>query len=357
MNGMDSKRRQPNGKRAVAPGSIPSTLSSGALLLCCLFAGCRSRGSMPSPSNVANPREAAEQATQAGEWGLAAERWYAVFLQDRDAVEPCAMTARALLHTKDADSASHILDIGLAEHPDDPDLCELKGDALVQLGFRRPAEAFYLRAIQHDEKRASALLSLALLRMDLGWEVAALKPLEQAIALTGGDRESWYMLAKARRSSGDVCGAFEAYDKAFAGSSCSVDDLVAASTLPINDTLLHAHPDAVRVMHGWLEGAVKREPQCTRAHFMLGVLAEDLGKRDEAIVHYRRAVETDPACLMSLRNLAVLYASMGDEKNTREIVTRALELEKDPDRRKALQRLLEPLDSKTAAESKRAQVP
>lgn len=312
---------------------------------------------MPSPSNDANPREAAQVAMQAGDWGRAAERWYAVFLRDRDAVEPCAMTARSLLRTHDADSASHVLDLGLAVHPDDPDLCELKGDALVELGFRRPAEEYYLRALKQDAKRASALYALAKLRMDLGWETAALSPLEQAIEITGGNSECWYMLAKARRSAGNPCGAFEAYEKAFASDYGSVDALVAASTLPITDTLRRAHPDAARVMADWLERAVKREPQCTEAHFMLGVLSEEMGKKDEAIVHYRRAVETDPACLMSLRNLAVLYALMGDEQNTREIVDRALKLEIDVERRKALQRLLESLESKTAAESKRPQVP
>src|SRR5205809_978811 len=82
------------------------------------------------------------------DWGLAAERWYAVFLRDREAVEPCAMTARSLLHTRDADSASHVLDIGLERHPDAPELLEVKGDALVQLGYRRTAEDYYLRSLK-----------------------------------------------------------------------------------------------------------------------------------------------------------------------------------------------------------------
>jgi superkiller protein 3 len=307
---------------------------------------------MPSPSGVANPREAAETAMQAGNWGLAAERWYAVFLQDRDAVEPCAMTARALLRAKDAESASHVIDMGLEKHPDEAELCEIKGDALVQLGFRRAAEECYLHAIKSEPKRASALYSLASLRMDLGWETAALGPLEQAIQITGGDPASWYMLARARRAAGNPCGAYEAYVHAFAHDLGSVEDLVTASTLTINDTLRRAHPDAASAMESWLERAVSREPQCTKAHFMLGVLNEELGNKEQAVAQYRRAIETDPGCLFSLRNLAVLYASMGDEKNTRDIVSKALALEKDQDRRKALQHLLDPFENKTAAEHK-----
>jgi len=336
-----------------SPRAIPShPIALGALVMWAFFAGCRSHGSMPIPSTETNPEEAAQAAMQAGEWGLAAERWYAVFLKNREVVEPCAMTARALLHTGDADSASHVLDIGLEKHPDDPDLCELKGDALVALGFRRPAEEFYLRALSADEKRASALYSLAKLRMDLGWEIAAVNPLERAIAINGGSSDCWSMLAKARSAAGNPCGAFEAYVKTFANGKGSVDDLVSASALPICDALRRVHPDAASVMYRWAERAAELDPQCTKAHFMMGVLSEEMGHKEQAITHYRRAVETDPACLMSLRNLAVLYASMGDTKNTREIVDRALELEKDPDRRRALQRLLDTAVSKTAAERK-----
>jgi predicted Zn-dependent protease len=351
------RRQQPVGLDRRENALAPKAVAAGAFVLCSFFCACQTHSTMPSASCVANPREAAESAMQAGNWGLAAERWYAVFLQDRDAVEPCAMTARALLHTKDADSASHVIDLGLENHPDNAELCELKADALVQLGFRRAAEEYYLRALEKEPKRASALLSLASMRMDLGWETAALGPLEQAIAITGGDPASWYMLAQARRAAGNPCGAFEAYAKAFARNQGSVDQLVAASTLTINDTLRRAHPDAPEVMQSWLARVVSREPQCTKAHFMLGVLSEELGNKDQAITQYRRAIETDPACLMSLRNLAVLYASMGDEKNTRDIVSKALALEKDHERRKALQRLLDPFENKTAAEHKVSQTP
>jgi tetratricopeptide (TPR) repeat protein len=356
------RRQQHDSARAGKIAERTAAIPAGAMFLCCLFGACRMmHGALPSPAYEPNPREAAESAMEMGNWALAAERWYALFLQDRNAVEPCAMTARSLLHTKDADSASHVLDIGLAKHPDDPDLCELKGDALVELGFRRPAEEYYLRALKADANRVSVLLSLASLRMDLGWETAAIAPLEQAVAIKGGDAASWYMLARARRAAANSCGAFEAYAKSLALQEGSVDDLVSAATLPINDALRRAHPEAPQTMLSWLERAAARDPQCTKAHFMMGVLSEELGKKDDAIAHYRRSVETDPGCLMSLRNLAVLYASLGDEANTREIVGRALQLEKDQDRRHGLQRLLDTVHdargNKTAAESHVPQQP
>lgn len=88
------------------------------------------------------------------------------------------------------------------------------------------------------------------------------------------------------------------------------------------------------------------DPQCTTAHFQLGVLSEETGAYDAAIAHYRRAVETDPSCLIALRNLAVLYSGRNEEPKTREMVQRALQLEQDADRRRALLRLLDPFTKK-----------
>jgi Flp pilus assembly protein TadD len=321
------------------------------IAMCALLAGCLSSGYTLMPDIAERPREAALEAERASDWRLAAERWYAVMLKDRDAIEPCLRTARALLRTNDADDANHVLDLGLETHPDDADLCELKGDALVILGLRRPAEHYYMRVLKADPKRTSALVSLSKARIDLGWESAAVGPLTQAIEITGGDHESWYLLGIAQRCAGKPAAAFDAYVKAFANDAGTADELVTAATLPLAEVLRRAHPDAGTVMLGWLERAVQRDPKNATAYFMTGVLCEDLGRKHDAVVDYRRAIDIDANCSMSLRNLAVLYASMGDEVNTRDTVNRALALEEDPERRQALARLLERFQPKTAAQT------
>ena len=295
-----------------------------------------------TPKGRATQAEA-EAATRAGDWKTAADRWHSIFLADPECpVRPCAETARALLRLKDAESAANLLDLGLAKHPGDPDLLERKGEALVQLGFRRAAEECFEKALAADPRRAGALLALGRLRVELGLESAAIVPLKRAIALTGGDFETWRLLAKAWRASGSPREAYEAWLQAFALGEGAVDDLVEAATLFVDESLRHAHPEAGEKMLVWLNRAVERDPQCTRAHFQLGVISEELGGHEEAIEHYRRAVEVDPGCLMALTNLAILYARRGDERNTREMVERALALEQDGMRRKALQRLLDP---------------
>ncbi len=292
-------------------------------------------------------RTEAEAATQAGNWKAAAERWYALFMADpARPVEACAHAARAFLALKDADSASHVLDIGLAAHATDPDLLELKGEALVALGYRRAAEDFFRRALEIDPRRVAALVNLGKLRIDLGLEKDAVKPLRRAVEITGGDFQTWRLLAKAECESGNPRGAYESWVRSFTMGEGSVEDLVEAASLLVDESFRKAHPEAGEQMVRWLKTAVGREPQCARAHFQLGVRSEENGHKEEAVEHYRRAVEIDPSCLMALTNLAVLYSTLGDEEGTRAMVTRALALEQDGNRRKALQKLLDPFEHK-----------
>jgi tetratricopeptide (TPR) repeat protein len=292
-------------------------------------------------------RAEAEAATLAGDWRKAAERWYALYCADPGKpADACAEASRAFLELKDAESASNLLDAGLAAHEEEPELLELKGEALVALGFRRAAEVCFERSLAIDPRRVPALVHLGELRIELGLESSAVKPLRRAVEITGGDFQTWRLLARAERESGEPRRAFESWVRAFKMGEGSVEDLVEAATLFVDESFRRAHPEAGEQMRGWLATAIERDPQCTRAHFQLGLLAEETGKPDEAIAHYRRALEIDPSCLMSLTNLAIVYSNAGEETGARDMVARALVLEQDGTRRKALLRLLEPFDKK-----------
>lgn len=309
--------------------------------------GCESPRRLPP---IANPRAVAEVATREKNWSVAAARWHEVYLEEGDqSSQPCVETARALMMLEDPTSAVQMASLGLERFPNDVALLDIKGQALRQRGFRRAAEECYVSLLALEPKRVSALLALARLRIELRRESEALTLLRDAIQLTGGDADSYALLARAASATGDACGAFEAYEKLFLIRDGTVDELVAASTLSLDGTLCRVQPDAQLTCERWLQRAIEKDPQCTRAHFGLGVLREELGRPDEAIANYRRAVETDPSCLMALTNLAVLYASLGDTENTLDMVTRALKFETDGQRRKALMRLTEPLESKKLA--------
>ena len=329
-------------------GSRRGIRRGGLLALALTLGACASTSSPNTPSIPTPAREEAVAATRAQDWSKAASLWHALFLADPDRpAEACREASRALFQLKDSESATHLLDMGLAAHPDDPDLLILKGEALVSLGFRRAAEDCFERALRIDPRRVEALVALGRLRIDLGLESSAVEPLQRAVDLTGGDFETWRLLAKAQFESGQAPKAYQSWVKAFSMGPGTVDDLVEAATLFLDESFHRAHPEAGEQMCAWLRMAAERDPQCVRAHFHLGVVAEEMGRREEAIEHYRRAVEIDPGCLMALTNLAILYSHHGDEPNAREMVLRALALEQDGNRRRALQKLLEPFD-KTA---------
>jgi tetratricopeptide (TPR) repeat protein len=354
-----SIRGASDGTRDGSASPVAGARASGLHLALCagLLALCACNSSRRQLPTVIPSRAEAESATRAGDWRLAADRWYALFMADpARPADACAKAARAFLELRDADSASNLLDLGLAEHPEDSELLDQKGEALAALGFRRAAETWFQRSLARDPRRVSALVHLGQLRIDLGLESGAVKPLREAVAITGGDFETWRLLARAEREAGEPARAFESWVKAFTMGEGSIADLVEAATLFVDESFGRAHPEARAQMKRWLETAIERDPQCTRAHFQLGLQAEDCGQRDEAIAHYRRAVEIDPGCLMALTNLAILYSDKGDELPARDMVTRALALEQDGGRRKALQKLLDPFDKKQA-QAKNSQTP
>jgi tetratricopeptide (TPR) repeat protein len=308
--------------------------------------GCGAARTGPSPTASADPNAAAA-ATARGDWRDAADRWYAVYLADHGAsARPIVETARALLMNKDAESANNMVNLGLRDHPDDPDLLEMKAEILVAMHFRRPAEGYYERVVAIDPQRASALLGLGRVRLELNLAGAAVEPLQTLTRVRGGDYESYSMLARALKGSGDPSGSLAAWQNAFGYSTSIVEDLLAAAALACDPDVRRARPDVQTLARGWLDKAIALDPQNTKAHFQLGVLNEECNSYEAAVEQYRRAIETDPACLMALTNLAVLYAGHGDETGTREMVKRALALEQDADRRKALLKLLEPFDKK-----------
>jgi tetratricopeptide (TPR) repeat protein len=335
-----------NHRPSASASTRPLALALG-LLAWASAPACSARSRMPRAQPVTvEMRAQAEQATQIAKWDQAAQLWYSIFVGSghRD-VQACEQTARAMLHLSDPENALKVLDQGLELEPKSAALHELKGDALVQQNFHRAAVGCYEEATRLAPGRASAWRALGRTRVDLGYEGAAVEPLKQATELEQDDFESWALLARAYEASGDPCSAFLSYVRAFQLGEGDPKQLVKASTLYLNDVVRHAHKESSAACRAWLERAIQRDPQLTQAHFGLGVLEEEQGHRDEAIEHYRRAVEIDPAFLPALRNLALLYSQKRDEAHVREMVGRALKLEKDPDRIKALTRLLEPFSS------------
>lgn len=315
------------------------------------LSACRSTSRLPKASPVTTQmRTDAEAATQLEQWDRAAQLWWSIYCgSGRRDTTACAQSARAMMHMNDAESALKVIEQGLSLTPHSAELHELKGDALVQQNFRRAAEACYAESARLDPARASAWRALGRTRIELGYEAAAVEPLRKAIERGDETYGTWSLLARAYDASGDPCAAFQAYTHAFRLAPGEPAQLLRASMLYLNDTVRRTNEQAAPCCEDWLERAIElranlNPPQpFPEGHFELGVLKERQGQKDAAIAHYRRALVDDKNFLPALRNLALLYAQRGDEEHAVEMAQRALELEKDGDRRKALLRLLEPL--------------
>jgi len=311
-----------------------------ALIAAALLAACASPGNRPK--GVESTPAEARAAMEARNWSLAAERWYGIFAADMEhQPEACSMTARAMLEDKDPQNASHVLDLGLRFHPADPVLLELKGIALARLGFGRAAADCFERVVELQPDRAPAWAELGRARMQLGLEMAAARAFKSALDLEPDNAGVWIELGRARARGSDPQGALAAYAAGFGRETDASADLIEAAEQCALPAVKERRTEYLELGLGWLGRVTAREPQNVRAHFELGVLCEELGRKEAAVAHYRRAIEIDLSHLPSLRNLAVLYASMGNVEGTREMVERSLALEHEPERRKALQALLE----------------
>jgi tetratricopeptide (TPR) repeat protein len=71
-----------------------------------------------------------------------------------------------------------------------------------------------------------------------------------------------------------------------------------------------------------LEESLALDPDVSRAHNALGVIAAETGHPDEAIVHWKRAVELNPREWDTLFNLGKLLRRQGREKEARPYVER-----------------------------------
>lgn len=320
-------------------------------------------GSLPSACMVSrdNPHRlgtvktaetaTARAATARGDWQTAACSWFAIFeAGGDDSSRACVETARALCELGDPRSAKGVLDQGLARDSRDPDLLEMHGDVLCELDFRRAAEESYLEALEVDPDRASTLLALARLRVELGMENAALVPLQRRIELGADDAATYELLSRAHAALGDGLAAFGACERAITLEGVTSERALIAADLCERDPKLRSDARAMELVSGWLERVAELDPQDTLARHHLAFTSEQRGDETAAIEHYRRAIETDPLFVPALSRLAKLHARRGEREQAAEMARRALELEKHPERRAELQRLIDP-PIQTAAKS------
>lgn len=332
------------GRRNAATGGFARWCALAFLV--CAVAACGST-KRKGPRVVQTDESAAVAATARADWREAADRWYSIHVAEAGVrLEPAYEASRALYELGDLESSGNLVDATLQRFPDNAPLLTLKARILIASNFRRAAEDHLVRSLKARPDDRETLLMLGRLRIDLGLESAAVEPLESYARLTGGGSyESQTLLARAYDGSGAREAAFLAWRRAFSIGQPAVPDLLAAAGTCTDRDVRAAHPQARDLCRQWLARAIESDPNCTTAHFQLGVLSEDDGAYESAIEHYLAAVRTDPSCLVALTNLAILYSGRGELDKARAMVQQALLLERDEARRRALMKLVEPRES------------
>lgn len=160
----------------------------------------------------------------------------------------------------------------------------VRGRLLVDLGSREAARESLERAVEIEPDHAAALFELGRLAAEEGDAASAAKLFERVLELQPQASLVHYPLAQAYRKLGRP-------DEARAQLERRGNERVAA-----------ADP--------WLE-EVHALASGSAAHRALGGFAWREGRLEDAVAEYRRAVEADPASIVSRRDLAFVLAQAG----------------------------------------------
>ncbi|MEO2144353.1 MAG: tetratricopeptide repeat protein [bacterium] len=196
----------------------------------------------------------------------------------------------------------------------------------------------------------SVALELARTEQVLGRQEQALLILERVVVCADRPRGAWLELARAQLRAGQVARAVKAATSAVREQPHRVDalDLLVLCAAQGNDPLIEydalvrrmglggmdvlhlirlaelAHslgdqrPRGLEREISALERAIERDPQCARAHRMLGNIALSTQDHGRALVYFERAAELDPGNQALLFEYANCLDTVGQEERARQ---------------------------------------
>ena len=251
----------------------------------------------------ANPQDVEARITVSmayGERGLyvrAAEQFEQVLILDKDNQVALGGLGKVKLQLKDYKGAEQAL----------KRVIELNASAERRLAIDQLQEAQYY---------------LAMTYVALNQHDAAAESAREALKMNGSDADTWRVLGDIEQRRGDYAAAEKAYMSAIAYVPNYTEvyrDLERLYRTTKRDgarqwaqgMVLLADRSPGKAM-GWLEDAVRREPEFAEAHQGLAMAYESAGRSDEALVSYRRALELSPNLFLSrdaIRRLEAAAAS------------------------------------------------
>ena len=194
---------------------------------------------------------------------------------------PLALQHLAFLQRQvgDLDGAVATLKHAIALHPEDSDTAALLGAYLNESGRAREAAAVLAVYADRKDPELDVLMARGAALAQVGRTADAIATFDRALAIDPSN-------AAAKANLGTV-------------------------SLGVRD-----YPRARAI----LEEALALDPDVSRAHNALGVIAAETGHPDEAIAHWKRAVELNPKEWDTLFNLGKLLRRQGREAEARPYV-------------------------------------
>mgnify|MGYP002630683156 CR=1 FL=1 len=307
-------------------------LCSAALLV--PFASC------VSPATEQDIRTA-EAAVSEENWVRAAELWYEIHQSEPKKTERSYLeTARALFESGQVESSCAMLREAESKYPRSAKVLALHGSILEHKRFSRAAEGMYANWVKLEPESVDAQLALGRIRLDLGWEYAALEPLKAASRLNPNSIDAEVCLARLWAANGQPHMAFPHFVRAVELGANDPRFLTEGAEVALSEGATATGSSAMEFGFQWADRVTAAQPQNTLAHYLRGVHLQSLGRNPEAIEAFVRSAETDPGCLPSLIRLISLYRESGEAGRAQQMLDRALMVESDPNARERLRALL-----------------
>jgi Flp pilus assembly protein TadD len=208
-----------------------------------------------------------------------------------------------------------------------------------QIGYWKNTETLWARAVEVNPRNERAHRNLASLAIDRNDNATAAKHYEAAAALNARDPRNWNGLGLAQLRLGDTARALQFFETAHSIDPDNIDtrnnigvcllrlnrdaeaeevltqaagagtaDLVLAGEVTANLGVALMKRGKAGEAQRVLAGGVTRYPDSAKLRNVYGVVLNNNGKRDEAIVQFRKALRIDPEFADAQRNLDVLGA-------------------------------------------------
>lgn len=230
---------------------------------------------------------------------------------------PLAQALQALRQGR-ADQAVELLDPWMAHAPEHPELLQLMGVALIQLGQLERAQDCLQRLLSIQPEHLTGWVNLAGIQTRMGQTTQALESFEQAVRRAPNQPAVHFNRGNLFMQLGQFESALASFRRAVELAPERPDP---ACNLAAALGALSRHTEALQV----LRDVVARHPDCAGAWNMLGVAWQRDGDAHHALESYYRALECNPALTDAYVNLARLLSQLQQDQEARKVALRGVQ--------------------------------